>query len=518
MRCAVFAVLVAAAPQGMPDRGGEVLYNGIRLPSPWPPRDADLLKDLPTPHSLVSPPEVIPIDLGRQLFVDDFLVAETTLRRTYHLAKYHPANPVLKPDRPWEGEMAMAFSDGAWWDPKDKLFKIWYMAGPERATCTATSEDGLRWNKPALDSVKPGTNIVHTGHRDSSTVWLDQEGKDPSRRFKMFRSVPAASPLRHSWILETYFSADGLRWTAEPLLTGFIGDRTTVFWNPFRKVWVYSIRLGLGDTRQRRYWEMTEAAAGPQWSSLGEPPLWVGSDSLDPVRKDLKVRCQLYNLDAIAYESILLGLFTIWRGQPADRHKPNEVCLGYSRDGWSWTRPDRRAFCPVSDRQGDWNANNVQSVAGGCLIVGDELWFYVSGRAGVPGSSAAGVCTTGLATLRRDGFASMDGDGTLTTRPVRFSGKRLFVNLQGELRADVLNERGEVLARSETVAGDRTSLGVPLDLAGLAGKPVRFRFHLKGGKLYSFWVAADDSGASRGYVAAGGPGFTGPTDTVGRSR
>src|SRR6267143_23030 len=34
----------------------------------------------------------------------------------------------------------------------------------------------------------------------------------------------------------------------------------------------------------------------------------------------------------IAYESLMVGFFTIWRGQPEDRHKPNNVVLGYSRD------------------------------------------------------------------------------------------------------------------------------------------------------------------------------------------
>jgi hypothetical protein len=53
------------------------------------------------------------------------------------------------------------------------------------------------------------------------------------------------------------------------------------------------------------------------------------------------------------------------------------------------------------------------------------------------------------------------------------------------------------------------------DVSKLAGRTARFRFYLTNGKLYSFWVSSDDSGASNGYVAAGGPGFTGPTDTVG---
>ena len=71
--------------------------------------------------------------------------------------------------------------------------------------------------------------------------------------------------------------------------------------------------------------------------------------------------------------------------------------------------------------------------------------------------------------------------------------------------------------RPVTVDGTRQLLtweGAP-DLSAVAGKPVRFRFHLSHGKLYSFWVSPDASGASYGYVAAGGPGFTGPTDTVG---
>jgi hypothetical protein len=76
---------------------GETLYNGIVLPREWPPRLSDfptsVEKDPVIPPYLISPPDVIPIDVGRQLFVDDFLIAETTLKRTFHLAKYHPASP-----------------------------------------------------------------------------------------------------------------------------------------------------------------------------------------------------------------------------------------------------------------------------------------------------------------------------------------------------------------------------------------------------------------------------------------
>ena len=38
----------------------------------------------------------------------------------------------------------------------------------------------------------------------------------------------------------------------------------------------------------------------------------------------------------------------------------------------------------------------------------------------------------------------------------------------------------------------------------LADKPVKFRFHLRNGCLYAFWVSPSPAGASHGYVAAGG--------------
>jgi hypothetical protein len=528
---------------------GHTLYNGIVLPREWPPRLSEFStsteKDPVVPPYLISPPAVIPIDVGRQLFVDDFLVADTTLTRTFHLAKYHPANPVLKPDQPWEMKnpdhaAAMVFSDGVWYDPQDQIFKMWYMVGESASTGYAISRDGIHWNKPALD-VRPPTNIVQPGGRDSSTVWLDLEEKDPARRFKMFRVIGAggADPVTewNNWVMAIHFSADGIHWGEPVAKTGRVVDRSTVFWNPFRKVWVYSIRhvykvgdavdKSYGFARRRSYVEGSDVLAAARWE-VNEPLRWTDVDRLDPQRDDLKIKPQLYNLDAVAYESLMVGFFTIWRGQPADRHKPNNVALGYSRDGWHWSRPDRRAFCPVSDQQGDWNANNVQSAGGGFVVVGDELYFYVSGRTGRPGGNKAGTLTTGLATLRRDGFASMDAQeagGTLMTRPVRFTGKHLFVNVdnpKGELRLEILDQAGQVLPRFTKenclpVTTDKTLKAVRWngvdDLSSVSNQPVRFRFHLKNGRLYAFWISPETSGASHGYVAAGGPGFSSNRDT-----
>ena len=40
---------------------------------------------------------VIPINTGRQLFVDDFLIQSTTLTRTQHQPLMYPGNPILTP-------------------------------------------------------------------------------------------------------------------------------------------------------------------------------------------------------------------------------------------------------------------------------------------------------------------------------------------------------------------------------------------------------------------------------------
>jgi hypothetical protein len=527
------AALFAAEPAG--SSGGETLYNGIRLPSPWPPKITEIPRGPVTPPYLKTPPAVIPIDLGRQLLVDDFLIEQTTLTRTFHAPKEHPDNPLVRPDQEWEkkgrGPSAMVFSDGVWYDPKDRLFKMWYLSGYGTGTGYATSADGLHWRKPDLD-VRKGTNLVLPETRDSATVWLDLEDKDPRRRFKLFRSHGESG----RYGVSVYFSADGIHWGERVLRTGPCGDRTTAFWNPFRKVWVYSLRNGRGP-RCRHYWEVKDLLTGPKWDRIDEPPMWCGSDRLDPQRDDLQTVCQLYNLDCVAYESLLLGLFSIWRGDkniPPGRPKPNEVCVGFSRDGFHWHRPERKPFLAVSEKKGDWNWGNVQSAGGCCLVVGDELWFYHSGRAGTPGKADTrdtGGCT-GLAILRRDGFASLDAGpdgGTLTTRPVRFRGQHLVVNADvasGELTAEVLDERDKVieeLARADClpVRADKTLQPLTWktgDLKKVAGKPVKFRFHLKGGRLFAFWVSPEESGASHGYVAAGGPGFTGAMDTVGRAK
>lgn len=514
----------------------EVLSNGIALPDAWPPKNTATRKYKAVPY-LASPPAVIPIDQGRQLLVDDYLVASTSLKRTFHRPQMHPATPVLRRER--ETEYAAPFSDGLFYDPAVKLFRAWYRC--DKNTCYATSQDGITWTRPSLDVV-PGTNIVHPGLRDSAAIWLDLNEANPARRHKML----VFTRVREEYAIEFRASADGIHWS-EPLGKGRTYqkphyDRSTMFFNPFRNKWIYSIRLsnvggtpaapeleeGLG--RMRMYKEVSDFAEG--WKDRAELTQWASADERDLPHPEINVLPQLYNLDATPYESLMLGLFNVWRGPEnwdiKDRPKRNELVVAYSRDGFHWDRPDRTPFIGVSDKRGDWNWGNVQSVGGVCLVVGDQLYFYFSGLCGnpesIPKKNADQDGSMGLAILRRDGFASLDGDGTLLTRPVRFAGKYLFVNAdasKGAVAAEVLDSKGKVLkgyelSNSIPVKADGTKLALHWknrkDLSALAGQAVSIRFQVSNASLYSFWVSAKPSGASGGYVAAGGPGFTGTRD------
>ena len=346
--------------------------------------------------------------------------------------------------------------------------------------------------------------------------------------------------------LQLRVSPDGIRWSEPEVETPLSGDRTTAFHNPFRNVWVLSQRIyGKPLGRARAYVEAPSASELVEkvhynrgLVAAGESVFWTGADKLDPRHTEAQwkdIVPQLYNLDAIAYESLLLGQFAIWTGPDNAEagklgiHKRCDILLGFSRDGFHWDRPSRERFIPASWNDDTWNFGNIQSACGSPLVVGDKLYFYVSGRAKDP-SGRQSNGSAGLATLRRDGFASMDAGeatGQLTTRLLTFNGKHLFVNAAcsgGVLRAEVLDREGKVIepftqANCQPISADATRVPVRweggADLARLAGKPVKFRFSLSRGSLYSFWVSPDASGASHGYVAGGGPGFTGPTDTTG---
>lgn len=517
----------------------EKLHNGIELSLPWPPpfRDPSSAEPMEVPY-LKRKPKTIPIDVGRQLFVDDFLIEKTTLQRTFHQAEKFEGNPVFKAGTERElgpstqgerGEEATTFTGqgGVFYDPAEELFKMFYVAGWRGPLSLATSPDmktwtrrgqllpeGLRWTGPKLA----------TGGSDNC-VWLDLNAKNPAERIKYLTCwyhVPKEQ--RPDGFNHSLHVSDGQTWSDAVPTSIAADDYCSFFYNPFRKKWCFSIKKGTSRGRSRYYFESDDFLKGADWEKA---VYWTSSDKLDAPEPQGRYpgagdQPQLYSLNAVAYESLMVGMHYIHRGPRnavCDKGKFPKLIdleLGFSRDGFHWDRPDRRGFITSSRTEGSWDRAYLHGAAGVFVVLDDQLVFPYMGTSGVAPNGHRGMYTggsVGLATLRRDGFASMDGPGELTTRPVKFKGKHLFVNLNGELSVELLDEAGTVLAASKTVSADNTKQHIELPgLSPLAGKPVKFRFHVTKGSLYAFWVTPDANGASHGYVGAGGPAFRGTID------
>jgi hypothetical protein len=419
------------------------------------------------------------------------------------------------------GQEAVAYlgHGGVFFDPAAKQFKMFYTAGWRGPLALATSTDLKTWTRPKLGILED--NLLLARGRDAggdNSLWLDLASQNERLKLLTDRS-------RDGHFLQT--SADGREWSVSAP-TGKAGDYCSIFHNPFRNVWCYSIKQGGKHGRNRWYHESRDFLAGADWS---KSVFWANADRLDDPDPQVGVPAQLYSLSAVAYESVMLGMFQIHLG-PDNKicddgkfPKTTELKLGFSRDGFHWDRPDRRAFIAATRKEGDWDRAYLHTTTGVCVVLEDELVFPYCAFSGIAPSGTRGMysgASVGLAMLRRDGFASMDAgekSGVLTTRPLKFSGRHLFVNVvakDGELQVEALGADDKVLATSKPLTGNTTKRRVEwndgADLSALSGKPVRFRFHLTNGQLFAFWVTPDPNGASNGYVAAGGPQYNGTKD------
>lgn len=522
-----------------------VLHNGIRLPDEWPPRlpDPDRVKEMDVPY-LSEKPVVIPINVGRQLFVDNFLIKETNLTPVYHTPDFYAGNPVLSADKQWEltpegYAYAGPFSDGIWYDEKEKKFKMWYLAGAgaistqkhSLCTCYAESDDGMNWVKRDLGIV-PGTNIVDTCNRDASTVWFDKTEPDPAKRYKLFLIEYQPDYIEWQYVLK--YSSDGIHWSETVAQSGAVSDRSTAFYNPFTRKWVLSMRHhNRVSWRSRSYLEHSDPEEAVSLAHRLREGVrdkhivfWFTPDDKEMRHEKYpEVDPGIYNFDAIAYESIMLGFYSQWQGpenyiaKSLMIPKRNEIMLGYSRDGFHFSRPDHQAFMGVNETAGAWNYGNMQSINGTPLIVDDSLYIYSTGRS-LNGIWWDAGTSTGLARLRRDGFVSMrtDKEGFLTTEKISFDGRYLFVNAdaRGGLAVEVLDEKGSPVkgySKEDCLVfnGNETKALITWkgsdDLSSLAGQNVHLRFYLNDGDLYAFWISPWQTGESRGYTGGGGPGL-----------
>ena len=449
-----------------------------------------------------------------QLFLDDEAIeSHTRVQRVIHQPQRFGPNPILRPDRPWEGNCLCLYGT-VLSRPDDGRYQIYYQTfnkvpPPENAyVCYATSEDGLRWEKPEIGDVpyrgSTRNNIVLAGFHgglDSPSVILDPDDPDPPRRYKLLAYGRAAAGVKGG--LYAAFSADGEHWTARPeMVAPSVGDRTNVMLDAGqpRPYVAYTRRNTMMRDHGRRTVYRADSADFLSWS---DPQLALAPDLADS--HDI----QFYGFSAFRYGSVYVGMIQVLHS----REDVLDIELAVSRDNVTWKRVEpRRTFFPRG--RGDaWEGAWI-SVASNPPIERDgRLWFYYEGRNAAHGQVwpfPRGAI--GVAMLRQDGFASLEAgpcEGHVTTKPFAWPGGRLRVNLNcragvgvtdggqqmGFARLEILDDAGNPVPgfrRDECTLFRGDNLDHEFEWAGgrsldaLAGKAIRLRFWLVNTSLYAF--------------------------------
>ncbi len=404
-----------------------------------------------------------PIDIGhqRELFVDDYLIANIDGDARREMRRPEPREVVFVADSPWEGNTSgyyTLFRDG---DLYRMIYRGWQHDEKQKAvhkevTCYAESQDGIHWNKPNLGLFE------WNGSRDNNIVWLSQG----SHNFTAFRDDnPAAPPEsrykalgRSDGGLLAFQSPDCKSWTLiqeKPVIThGAFDSQNLAFWDgdrsEYRAYWRYFTK---GVTTKEN-WKPSGVRAIRTATSKdfihwdNEADLTYGEGT--PAEHLYTNAIQKY----FRAPQLFIGFPTRFLPDQGQRVEP---VLMSSRDGVHFNRwPD--AVIPEdapADRKGNrsnymtWGMFQLPGKAKEISVYATENYYEPS-----PGRVRRFV-------YRVDGFVALHGGsdgGVVTTKPLRCGGGRLLLNYRvapgGSLVLEVLDQSGAVIGKSAPLRGD----------------------------------------------------------------
>jgi len=434
-------------------------------------------------------------DIGsrRELFVDKALVEEISGDAELFVHEPEPGEVVLTTDEPWEGNTCAyytLFQDG-------DLYRMYYRgshydektkkAGHPEVTCYAESKDGIHWTKPNLGLVEfegsKDNNIILKGLGAHCFVAFRDDNPDcsPEARYK---GIARGRPVGKRG-LYVFQSPDGIRWSLikdEPVITqGAFDSQNLAFWDPVTKRYVDYHRTFSDGVRSimtctsKDYVNWTKPVL---LKYPGAPKQHLYTNAIRPYPRAPHIR---------------IGFPT--------RYLPKgsrvEPIFMASRDGVTFKRYPKPVIPRTAPK--DRNGNRSNYMANGLLqLPGQEDEYSVYGTEAYytgPDSRLRRF------TYRVDGFVSLRAEetgGELVTKPIQFQGDNLSLNFQthksGRLRVELQNPTGKPidgfsLSDCQPLSGDdidQTVTWKDADLGKLQGRPVRLRFVLENGDLYSY--------------------------------
>jgi hypothetical protein len=457
-----------------------------------------------------------PLEIGTrlELFVDDHLVERMTgvAFRLHAPVKQAPANSPL-PRGPYgtiikDGDLCRAYyrSDIPGFDKGQQERNA--DSEPNEITCYAESRDGIEWTFPDLGMTEikssKGSNVIlarQAPFTHNFSPFLDtRPGVGPDARYKALAGSGESG-------LVAFKSADGIHWSKiqdapviptpsrAPGSPWPFDSQNLAFWSEAENSYVAFVRTwGVNEPFKddpdyfKRYQRRVSRATSTDfitWTPL------VDTGANLPLEQLYTNQTHPYFRAPHIYIATMMR-FTqgMERGEPVKGNNgSSDIVLMTMRAGSaSYQRTFREAFIRPGLDPARW-ARKANSAQLNVVPTGDaEMSLYSN--------------TGDRYTLRTDGFISVNAGadgGELQTKPLLFAGNALSVNFStgaaGALRVEIQDAAGQALPGfgledCQALIGDAIERQVRWknnpDLATIAGKPVRLRFALREGDVYSF--------------------------------
>ena len=449
--------------------------------------------------------EAIEIGSRRELLVDEELIERMVgARLTLH-------RPVARAiaivhDAPWEGNTCCyhtVFQDG-------DIFRLYYRgshfdeaekSARHQVVCYAESRDGIEWTKPELGICE------FEGSTKNSIIW-DGVG---SHNFAPFKddNPSCADDERYKALaskgsdgLLAFKSADAIHWSLmseELVITeGKFDSQNQAFWDPLRGCYV-DFHRHFADEEGARVRDIMTCTSEDflHWTE----PQWLHYTGA-PTEHLYTNQITLYHRAPHIYMGFPKR-FMPQRQMVEHLHKGvSDGVFMTSRDGLNFRRW-AEAFVRPGLQPERWVNRNNMAARGILELDSDipgtprELSIYTT-----EGYYRGDACRLRRMTVRLDGFASAHAPlrgGEVLTRPLRFTGSTLLLNLStsaaGSVRVELQEESGEpiegfTLEDSEIIFGDEIERAVSWqqgdDVSALSGRPVRLRFALSDADLFAY--------------------------------
>ncbi len=464
-------------------------------------------------------PEHVP-DLGNrlELFVDSFLIDRM---EGTSLVLHHPVDEgnVMSFDKPWEGAFCAyvtVIRDGS-------LYRLYYRGmpaagrdgSPQEVTCYAESGDGIHWTRPDLGLFEVnGTkhNNVILAHAAPVThnfsPFLDtRPGVPASERYKALGGIAESG-------LIAWASPDGIHWKKmqeAPVITKAdvpaghnnpFDSQNVSFWSAHEKEYLCYFRTWVRENGTN--YRTVSRATSPDFLHWSKP---VEMDFGNTPRE------QLYTNQTSPYYRAPHIYISV-----AARFMPHRQVLTEAQAQKLHVNPKYFRDCSdavlFSSRGGN---RYYRTFMEGYVRPGIGLQNWVS-RSNYPARNIVQTGPTEMSlylnedyaqptahlhrySLRIDGFVSVNAPyrgGTFTTKPFRFSGDTLFLNVStsaaGSVRVEIEDIQGDPvpgfsLGECHEIIGNEIAKAVVWTsgktVGELAGRPVRLHFVMKDADLYS---------------------------------